>query len=64
MSSWTTALAVLAALSPLVIAQTPPAEVGGKPSIQRLAALEFPWGIAYLPDGRLLITEKPGRLRI
>lgn len=26
--------------------------------------LEFPWGMAYLPDGRLLITEKPSRLRI
>ena len=35
-----------------------------KPAIQQLAALEFPWGMAYLPDGRLLITEKPGRLRI
>ena len=32
--------------------------------IERLATLEFPWGIALLPDGRLLITEKPGRLRI
>lgn len=32
--------------------------------IERLATLEFPWGLAFLPDGRLLITEKPGRLRI
>ncbi len=23
-----------------------------------------PWAIAFLPDGRMLITEKPGRLRI
>jgi aldose sugar dehydrogenase len=26
--------------------------------------LVFPWGMAVLPDGRLLVTEKPGRLRI
>ncbi len=32
--------------------------------VERLAALEEPWGMAFLPDGRLLITEKPGRLRI
>ena len=32
--------------------------------VERLATLEFPWGLALLPDGRLLITEKPGRLRI
>ncbi len=25
--------------------------------------LEFPWSLAFLPDGDMLITEKPGRLR-
>ncbi|MFN3559946.1 MAG: PQQ-dependent sugar dehydrogenase [Brevundimonas sp.] len=28
------------------------------------SGLEHPWGLASLPDGRWLVTEKPGRLRI
>jgi aldose sugar dehydrogenase len=27
-------------------------------------ALEYPWSMASLPDGNMLVTERPGRLRI
>jgi aldose sugar dehydrogenase len=29
-----------------------------------LSGLEHPWSMAWLPDGTILITERPGRLRI
>ncbi len=28
------------------------------------SGLQNPWGMTFLPDGRLLVTEKPGRLRV
>ncbi|WP_119155627.1 PQQ-dependent sugar dehydrogenase [Caldimonas tepidiphila] len=28
------------------------------------SGLESPWAMTWLPDGRMLVTEKPGRLRI
>jgi glucose/arabinose dehydrogenase len=58
-------LSTLAAQTP---AQSPPPDVvsssAGQVRIERLATLESPWGMAVLPDGRVLITEKAGRLRI
>src|SRR5262245_43463933 len=31
--------------------------------VKVVQGLENPWSIAFLPDGRMLITERPGRLR-
>jgi glucose/arabinose dehydrogenase len=26
--------------------------------------LEYPWSLAFMPDGEMLVTERPGRMRI
>jgi glucose/arabinose dehydrogenase len=37
----------------------------GDLAVQTVArGLDHPWGIAFLPDDRILITERPGRMRI
>src|SRR5687768_13586761 len=57
----------MAALPVMTVYGQPPATVSssaGQIRVEKLASLEFPWAVAALPDGRLLITEKPGRLRI
>lgn len=37
----------------------------GRVTVETVATgLVHPWGLAFLPDGRALVTERPGRLRI
>ncbi|WP_119353112.1 PQQ-dependent sugar dehydrogenase [Azohydromonas sediminis] len=62
-------LPTLSALLPaLVLAATalaalPSAALDVKP-VTVARGLQNPWGLAFLPDGRMLVTERPGRLRI
>ena len=72
LSAWTIAVVAAAAA-----AQTPAPPPAADPDGQVIKSekqtfrmevlardLETPWALAFLPDGRVLITERPGRLRI
>jgi aldose sugar dehydrogenase len=42
-----------------------PAPTTAAVGVQTVAdGLEHPWGLAFLPEARMLVTERPGRLRI
>jgi glucose/arabinose dehydrogenase len=42
-----------------------PAPIAAPVRVETVArGLEHPWGLAFLPDGRMLVTERPGRLRL
>ena len=69
MKHWIRTSAVAIAMSLFAcVATVSAAEVinsqAGPMNLEPLAQLEHPWGMTYLPDGKLLITEKPGRLRV
>jgi aldose sugar dehydrogenase len=45
------------------MAPPPPPPPGGVKITELNTALSSPWGLAFLPDGRMLVTERGGRLR-
>ncbi len=48
-----------------VITDAPAPAKPSKIKVETFAdGLEHPWGLQFLPDGRLLVTERPGRLRL
>lgn len=61
-------LAILAALSgmtaPAAAQKRYPSSAGDLTVETVASGLEHPWGLAFLSDGRMLVTERPGRLRL
>ncbi|WP_460917532.1 PQQ-dependent sugar dehydrogenase [Pseudoxanthomonas sangjuensis] len=54
-----------AAGSPVKARPLPPRRVPEPPFVaHEVARLNWPWAMAFLPDGRLLVTEKPGTMRL
>lgn len=61
-------LSLMLPLMPLDAVEAQPAAIRTEAAVVRAVpvarGLENPWAMAFLPDGRLLVTERPGRMRI
>ena len=56
-------LAAAPARAQPVVAQETVPELPGVTVTRLVGGLENPWSLAFLPDGTMLVTERPGRLR-
>jgi len=66
MTKWANAVFLMALLSSAAYAQINAGEQKSDPNlpftITQVASFDLPWRIAFLPDGRMLVTEKVGRV--
>src|SRR5213594_2381064 len=59
-----TSVIALSATSAAAAPQFYPSSAGNLAVETFASGLVNPWSLAFLPDGRLLVTERPGRMRI
>ena len=59
-----TAWVLVAGLAPPSNAQVLQSSAGNIAVDTVARGLDHPWALAFLPDGRVLVTERPGRVRI
>src|SRR5580698_6159474 len=68
MKKLASAVFLLALLSNVAGAQTNIGEQKADPNppftVTQVTSFDLPWRIAFLPDGRMLVTEKVGRLNL
>ena len=56
--------AALVLLAGVLVAAALPLQAAEPKVVVVAHGLVNPWGLAFLPEGRMLVTEKPGRMRI
>ena len=59
-----TLICLVAVVSAPAVAQTVQSEKHAFRVVTLVRGLQNPWSIAFLPDGRMLVTEREGRIRI
>ncbi|MDR6905052.1 glucose/arabinose dehydrogenase/putative cell wall-binding protein [Agromyces sp. 3263] len=64
---WPTLLLTVALTSSLAVGMTPQAAGAAPPALSTgvvQEGLSIPWDLAFLPNGQMLVTERPGRVRV